>query len=67
VTNEQGRYLSYLLRMWQTRREGEIVWRTSLESSETGERRGFTSPDALFAFLREQMDSAAGSSRDQNA
>jgi hypothetical protein len=51
---EQRRYLSYLLRLWQIRSGGELVWRASLESARTGERTGFASVDALFAFLQQQ-------------
>jgi hypothetical protein len=46
--------VSYLLRLWQTESEGHMVWRASLESPQTGERRGFPTLDALFAFLRQQ-------------
>jgi hypothetical protein len=46
--------VSYLLRLWQTETEGQLVWRASLESPQTGERRGFRNLDALFAFLRQQ-------------
>jgi hypothetical protein len=58
-------YLSYLLRLWRvggdggTHREEEAVWRASLESPLTGERIGFASLDALFAFLRQQTDDEA--------
>ena len=37
---EQRRYISYLLRLWQTRSKGKPVWRASLERAGTGERRG---------------------------
>jgi len=46
-------YLSYLLRLWQTGNESEIVWRAALEDVRTGERQGFASLDALIAHLRE--------------
>ena len=51
---EQPNYISYLLRLWRADGEGEAKWRASLESPHTGERRNFTSLDALFAFLRKQ-------------
>jgi len=44
--------------LWRTTSGDEIVWRASLENSETGERRGFASLDALFAFLRRQTEAA---------
>ena len=60
-SREQADYLSYLLRLWRVRGdEGahqlaeKPVWRASLESPFTGERMGFASLDALFAFLRQQ-------------
>ena len=49
----QSDYLSYLLRLWRVGEE-EAVWRASLESSHTGERKGFAGLDDLFDFLREQ-------------
>ena len=48
-TKEQSDYLSYLLRLWQVSEE-ETTWRASLESSHTGERKGFASLDDLFDF-----------------
>jgi hypothetical protein len=63
---EQPGYLSYLLRLWQVDTEGAgsqvggAVWRTSLESSLTGERLGFASLDELFKFLAWQTGRMAG-------
>jgi hypothetical protein len=51
---DKPRYVSYLLRLWQTESEGQLVWRASLESPQTGERLGFGSLDELIAFLRER-------------
>jgi hypothetical protein len=61
LNDTQGRhdYLSYLLRLWRVGKE-EAAWRASLESPHTGERIGFASLDALFAFLRQQIDDEAG-------
>ena len=56
MRREQHRYLSYLLRLWQIKSEGELVWRASLESPHTGERQGFAGLEALFAFLQRQAD-----------
>ena len=58
MSDLQRRRLSYLLRLWQTEHEGALVWRASLESAHTGERRGFASLAELYAFLEEA--SAAG-------
>jgi hypothetical protein len=47
-------YVSYLLRLWQARTGGQWIWRASLESTRGGERQGFASLEALFAYLRKQ-------------
>jgi hypothetical protein len=54
MSEEQRRYVSYLLRLWQTQREGALVWRASLESPTTGERQGFACLADLFAFLEQE-------------
>ena len=51
MSDERRRYVSYLLRLWQTRREGALVWHASLESPTTGERWGFASLAELYAYL----------------
>jgi len=51
--------MSYLLRLWQTRSGGELVWRASLQSPDTGERTGFASLESLFTFLQQQTGHAA--------
>jgi hypothetical protein len=48
---EQSYYQSYLLRLWWVK-EGEEGWRASLESAQTGERRGFATVDAMFEYIR---------------
>jgi hypothetical protein len=50
---EQSGYQSYLLRLWRAK-EGEEGWRASLESAQTGERKGFATLDALFDYVRAQ-------------
>lgn len=52
--NKQQRYLSFLLRLWQTDDQGQAVWRASLESPGSRERLGFASLDELFRFLETQ-------------
>ena len=52
MTTEQQHYLAYMLRLWQVSNNGEPIWRASLESPHTGERKGFASLDDLFDFLR---------------
>ena len=60
MSDERERYMSYLLRLWQTTSGDKVVWRASLENSQTGERQGFASLDALFNFLRQQTDTETG-------
>ena len=54
MAQEQRRYFSYLLRLWQVDGAGASDWRASLEDPHTGERRGFANLESLFAFLKEQ-------------
>jgi hypothetical protein len=48
------RYLSYLLRLWQTSDENKTVWRASLQSPSSEKRHGFASLEELFEFLQAQ-------------
>jgi hypothetical protein len=59
---EHSVYQSYLLRLWRAK-EAEEGWRASLESAQTGERRGFATLDALFDFVRSmtRVDLSLGS------
>ena len=45
------RYAAYLLRVWEPDQAGELIWRASLESTDTGERHEFADLDGLFAYL----------------
>ena len=54
-------YVAYLLRLWQVKEKGNTVWRASLQSPQTRERRGFASLNALFDFLRQQTDAPSDS------
>jgi len=58
-TREHSDYQSYLLRLWRVK-EGEEGWRASLESAQTGQRKGFATLDALFDYVRSRTH--AGSS-----
>ena len=49
------RYISYMLRLWQTHDRGRSIWRVSLESPGTGERQGFSDLAELFEFLQQQI------------
>jgi hypothetical protein len=51
MSDEAPRYLAYMLRLWRVEAEGGPAWRASLESPHSGERVGFGSLGALFAFL----------------
>jgi hypothetical protein len=62
----QRRYLSYLLRLWQTSDRGKQVWRASLESPGTGERQGFASLEDLFNFLQAQTEPCDRQNRRQD-
>ncbi|MBN1484799.1 MAG: hypothetical protein JXA37_08765 [Chloroflexia bacterium] len=58
MTIKQGRYQSYLLRLWRTQSDEQILWRASLESPGTGERHGFADLQELFHFLQTQTEQA---------
>lgn len=64
---ESRRYLSYLLRLWQTHSEGEHIWRASLENPGTGQRRGFPCLHDLFVFLEGQTRSGSPAERTGDA
>jgi len=49
-----------MLRLWPVEQDGEMVWRASLESPLTGERRGFATLEALIAFLQAEIIRAEG-------
>jgi hypothetical protein len=55
MKTKQERYLAYMLRLIQVKRNEEWTWHASLENAHTGERRGFASLEILVAFLQEQM------------
>ena len=53
-------YVAYLLRLWQAGERDDAPWRASLESPETGERRGFAGLAELFAFLERACQAGPG-------
>ncbi len=53
---QEHRYLSYLLRLWQTKDGRKQVWRASLERPGSEERLGFASIRDLFQFLEAQTE-----------
>ena len=59
MDKQQPDYLSYLLRLWRVSGEEKAVWRASLESPHTGERRGFANSTDLFTFLERELGHGA--------
>jgi hypothetical protein len=53
--SEKGRYLAFLLRLWQEGGVDPPLWRASLESPQSSERRGFASLADLFTFLEKEV------------
>ena len=49
--SKRRRYLSYMLRLWETSNGERRIWRASLESPGSGQRRGFGSLRCLVEFL----------------
>ena len=56
-TGGQRSYQAYLLRLWQDHRDGQPLWRASLENPHTGQRLGFADLSQLFAFIQGQASS----------
>jgi hypothetical protein len=54
VMTGYSQYQSYLLRMWQE--SPQAPWRVSLQDATTGERRGFSDLESLYAYLSTQQD-----------
>lgn len=52
---KQRGYLSYLLRLWETRDGEKEIWRASLESPGTGEHQSFANVKELVEFLQHEM------------
>lgn len=54
MSNSTRGYQAYLLRLWQSDTAEGPVWRASVESPHTGERRAFASLIQLFTFLEDE-------------
>jgi len=67
MKKQKQRYLSYLLRLWQTSDGEELLWRASLEMPGTGDRRGFASLKDMFDFLEAQTGRTAAQMGDEFA
>ncbi len=48
-------HLTYLVKLWQVRSQGQVVWHGSMEDAHTGEKKGFGDPAHLFDFLQEKL------------
>jgi hypothetical protein len=64
-------YVAYLLRLWREKGGKSTQWRASLQEPNTGEKEGFVSLGALFAYLRRvvaegQVPQGEQHSHDQN-
>jgi hypothetical protein len=59
MSGRKRRYISYLLRLWQVKSEGELVWRASLDSPPTGQRLGFASLAEMYTFLEQETGHGA--------
>jgi len=57
MVDEPQEYQSYLLRLWRTSSRVKPTWRASLESAQTGERRGFADLESLIVFLVQETTS----------
>ena len=54
--SKQRRYLSYMLRLWETSNGERQIWRASLESPGSGQRQGFASLQGLIDFLEAEIE-----------
>ena len=56
VPAQKGKYISYLLRIWEANLEGHSTWLASLEWPGSKERQNFSNLDELFDFLRTEVE-----------
>ena len=68
MEQQPGRYVAYLLRLWQVRSQGQWVWRASLERPADGKREVFPDVRQLLGFLQsltasELLEAPASSER----
>jgi hypothetical protein len=66
MANQQRRYVSYLLRLWQAHSNDTWVWRASLEDSHTGARHSFADLSQLFTFIEKQVDNEGSFNKHQS-
>lgn len=63
--DETRGYVAYLLRLWREKGGESTQWRASLQDPHTGEKEGFASLGALFAYLRRVVAEGSGSEGEQ--
>ena len=63
IDDENDAYLAYMLRLWRAGEGGKPMWRASVDSPHTGERRVFAYLESLFAFLQERTQGGNGLDR----
>lgn len=56
--SDERQYLAFLVRLWTVRRNGDLLWRASVEDVHTGERRAFADVAGLVAFLQAAVEEA---------
>jgi len=56
MIREPEPYLAYMLRLWRVDDDPRLVWRASVESPHSGERRAFANLQDLFSFLHERTE-----------
>jgi len=65
MKNQKPAYRSFMLRLWIEQTDGN-KWRFSLEDTQTGKRKGFTSVEKLIVYLEEITRYAPNSSEEMN-
>ncbi len=66
LLDDKKNYSVFVLRMWQEKEADQEIgftWRFSLEDPNTGERKGFTSMEALLDFLEQKTQLYRSTSR----
>lgn len=61
---KEADYVSFLLRLWQSDEDGYFVWRASLESAQTGEKRHFSSVSVLVDYLGREFGRHEGANEE---
>jgi|GEM_PF-2036331 len=60
-------YVAYLMRLWREKGGESTKWCASLQDPHTGEKVGFASLEALFAYLRRVVAEEPGSEGEQHS